>query len=1096
MSTTKIGLGTDTLGDAPNEDPATSKTAIGPSVASSPHEERIPSRGSVGPSTRESAPTVGSGSAPVGQPSRGDSIGRFVVLGLLGSGGMGNVYSAYDPHLDRKVAIKLLHAEIAQTNAANACTRLLREAQAMAKINHPNVIDVHETGTFGEQVYVAMEFADAGTLRSWLKAQPRPLRDIVELFVQAGRGLAAAHAAGLVHRDFKPDNVLLAKDGSVRVTDFGLVSVMNDAAATKRAITADPLPRVDLDQPLAPLSQSNITPLSQDLTRTGSIMGTPSYMSPEQFTGGEATAQTDQFAFCVALYEALYRQRPFAGDTYTELSTNVVFGEVRPPPKGAKVPAWLRRMLLRGLARKPEDRHPSMNALLAALARDPARRRRTAVAVAMPIAVVAAAGALYAFGPKRGAECSTGGDRVGAVWNDDRRAALEAAFTASKRPLAAAWFASASRQLDAWTRAWQDAYTDACEATRVRGDQSEHLLDLRMQCLARRLDDTRATIDQIAAGGPEAIDKALDAVHALPSVAPCNDTGALLAAVPPPDEEVTRARVAAVRSEIGDARALEKLGRYKPAAAAAEVAMSAARATGYAPAIAEAGVVAGQIQYDLGNQGASDTLREALHVAAQAGDDATMLDAAAWLVFTLSVQKSEYAGAQEIAGLAEAVAQHAKPPVEKQVRLEEAIAMLEFERGHSADSQARLEKALALAAPLGDDHEATLTTLGQLATVLMKRGKLEDARKAYERVLASRERTYGKDHPDVATALNDVGNVYRRESKYDDAKRVYQRALEIRIAALGPNHPEVGTTLNNLGTFYGEVGDRAQAKQSYERALAIWQKTYGDNSVELVPALANLGQLAVDSGDFAAAHSYLERSVALMEAAQGKDGSGLVDLLTNLGALQEAERDHDKALATYQRAQKIAEKAYGSDNTDVADLLANEAVIYKAQKKLPEAAELESHVLHVYESHLGADHPRVGMILTNLASLDDARGDHKAALAAYQRSLAIFEAKFGKDHSYVSYPLLGIGQEIEELQRPADAVPYYERAIAIRTAAHMRPDQLGEARLALGLTLGKLPGAANRARAKTEVTQALAELQQGGGADNIAEAKHWLATHR
>ncbi|HEY1554448.1 MAG TPA: serine/threonine-protein kinase [Kofleriaceae bacterium] len=1072
MSTTKIGLGTDvTIGD--DQDPATSQTII-------------PSQ-----SARDSAPTVGSGAAPIGQPARGDSIGRFVVLGLLGSGGMGNVYSAYDPHLDRKVAIKLLHAEIAQTNAANACTRLLREAQAMAKINHPNVIKVHETGTFGDQVYVAMEFADGGTLRAWLKLKQRPVSDVLELFVQAGRGLAAAHAAGLVHRDFKPDNVLLAKDGSVRVTDFGLVSVMNDG--TQRPPTVEPLQPIDAD---VPLSQSNSTPLSQDLTRTGSIMGTPSYMSPEQFTGGEATATADQFAFCVALYEALYRQRPFAGDTYGELATNVVFGEVRAAPKRAKVPSWLRRVVLRGLARKPEDRHASMTALIAALARDPARRRRTATIAAMPIAVVAVGGALYALSPARGAECATGADRTSAVWNDGTRAALDGAFRASRRPLAPAWSAAAQHQLDDWMHDWQGGYADACEATRVRGEQSEHLLDLRMQCLTRRLDEARATIEQIQAGGPEAVDHALQALHALPSVAPCADTSALLASVPPPDEQIERARVAAVRSQIGDARALEKLGRYKPAAAAAAVAMSAARATGYGPAIAEAGVLTGQIQYDLGDNHASDSLRDALHVAAAAGDDATVIDASAWLVFTLTVQKSDYAPAEEIAGLAEAVAKHANPPLDKQVRLQDAIGMLESKRGHSAEAQARYEKALTLAAPLGEDHEATLTTLNQLATVLMQRGKLEDARKAYERVLASRERTFGKDHPDVASALNNVGNVYRREGKYDDAKRAYQRALEIRVAALGPDHPEVGTTLNNLGTFHSEIGKRDLAKQDYERALAIWKKAFGDNSDELVPALSNLGQLAIDSGDFKAAHQNLERARDLIEAAQGKDGAGLVDILTNIGALEQDEHQLDTALATFQRAQKIAEKAYGPDNTDVADLLANEATIYKAKKQYPEASELEDHVLHVYQSHFGPDHPRVGMILSNIGSLDDARGQHPQALDAYQKALAIFEAKLGKDHAYVSYPLLGIGEELVAMQRAGDAMPYYERALAIREGAHMRPDQLGEARLALGETRGKLAGAANRAKAKTEVTAALAELKASGEADNIAEAKAWLASHR
>src|SRR6185312_13531713 len=173
----------------------------------------------------------------------------------------------------------------------DAHTRLLREAQAMAKIHHPNVIVVHEVGTLGEQVYLAMEFADGGTLRDWLTAERRDQREILGAFAQAGRGLAAAHAVGLVHRDFKPDNVLLSQDGTARVTDFGLVGVVSE----KEHDTQESEPP---EHPTGELGRSGATPLTADLTQTGAIMGTPRYMAPEQFRGVPATERTDQFAFC------------------------------------------------------------------------------------------------------------------------------------------------------------------------------------------------------------------------------------------------------------------------------------------------------------------------------------------------------------------------------------------------------------------------------------------------------------------------------------------------------------------------------------------------------------------------------------------------------------------------------------------------------------------------------------------------------------------------------------------------------------------------------------------------------------------------------
>ncbi len=1071
MSKTKVGLGTDETRQDLTD--ATDETLL--------------SKDSPGPS-RSSAPTVGKATAQAGEPQRGDSIGRFVVLGVLGQGGMGLVYSAYDPHLDRKVAIKLLRAEAIRSSGLDARARLLREAQAMAKINHPNVITVHEVGELGDQVYLAMEFADGGTLKSWLKREKRTLRDILEVFRDAGRGLAAAHAAGLVHRDFKPDNVLLASDGSVRVTDFGLVSVLQQQPSSdkpERAAT-DPGPR-----PSSSLSSS--TPLSQDLTRTGSIMGTPTYMAPEQFAGTDSTARTDQFAFCIALYEAVYGMRPFAGLTYQALSANVLLDRQAPVPKGVHVPSWLRKVLLRGLAHDAADRYPSMDALLAALARDPARRRRTALVLAAPAACVALAAGIVMLRPSADSACGAGSERVGAIWNPQRRAQLKAAFDASGRPHAAASFERATQMLDTWTKSWQAGYVEACRATRTRGEQSEHLLDLRMQCLSQRLDDASATVDLLAAGGKDAVDKALSALVALPQLDPCADTSALLAAVPPPEQQLARVQVGAVRAQLNNARALQRLGRYKPAFDAARAALEAARATNYAPVIGEAGVLVGQIQYDLGDKASVDTLRDAMHVAAAGGDSPTMLDAAAWLVFTLTVQTSQYDLAQEVGGLGESVAKHAQPPVETQVRLQDAIGMLEASRGHAAEAQARYEKALVLAAPLGEEHAATLTTLNQLATVLMKRGKLEDARKAYERVLAAREKAFGKDHPDVAGALNNVGNVYRRQSKFDDAKRVYLRALEIREKALGPDHPEVGTTLNNLGTFYSETGDHVAAKQSLERALAIWEKAYGPNSVELVPALSNLGQEAATEGSFDRAKAQYERALALVEAAQGKDGAGTIDLLTNLGALAQDQHKDDEALAIFKRAEKNAIKAYGPDHSDVADVLANEATIYKRKKQFAEAAELDTHVLHIYEKTFGPDHPRVAMLLNNLGELQDARGEHQAALESFQKSLAIFEGKLGKDHEAVSYPLAGIGEQLEALKKPADAIPYYERALAIRTAKNMRPEQVGEIRLALGEAQAQLPG--GRVKGKETVKAALAELEKGGDKDNVAEAKKWLASH-
>jgi formylglycine-generating enzyme required for sulfatase activity/tRNA A-37 threonylcarbamoyl transferase component Bud32 len=305
----------------------------------------------------------------------GARIGRYLIIERVGSGAMGVVYGAYDPELDRKIALKLLKGrELGQEDAARA--RLLREAKAMARLAHQNVIAVHDVGVVDGQVFLAMEFLGGGTLKSWLAARPRRWREVLDVFIAAGRGLAAAHAAGLVHRDFKPENVLLDKEGRPRVVDFGLAREATAAPDGSGAVTLAAAER----------SGSHL----ETLTRTGAIMGTPAYMAPEQITGEPTDERTDQFSFCVALYEALYGERPFRGESLLRLLHNVTEGELEPTPGDREVPAWIRRALLRGLRPDPAQRWASMAPLITALEDDPAARHRRRLLAGTAVALVLA----------------------------------------------------------------------------------------------------------------------------------------------------------------------------------------------------------------------------------------------------------------------------------------------------------------------------------------------------------------------------------------------------------------------------------------------------------------------------------------------------------------------------------------------------------------------------------------------------------------------------------------------------------------------------------------------------------------------------------
>jgi formylglycine-generating enzyme required for sulfatase activity len=316
---------------------------------------------------------------------KGAQIGRYVIVESVGSGAMGVVYGAYDPELDRKVALKLLKPGHGAKETARE--RLLREAKAMARLQHPNVVAVHDVGVFEGRVFLAMEFLGAGTIKSWLAEKPRTWREIVKVFAAAGRGLAAAHAAGIVHRDFKPDNVLLDKDGRPRVVDFGIARESGVVESEIDQATNDIALEADARE------SSGGRPLLT-LTKTGVLVGTPAYMAPEQFMGERSDERTDQFSFCVALYEALYGERPFAGDDMLSISLNVTQEQLRPLPRDRGVPAWVRRVIIRGLRADPSARWPTMAALITALERDPVTRRRrlatgwgTAVVLVATVAV-------------------------------------------------------------------------------------------------------------------------------------------------------------------------------------------------------------------------------------------------------------------------------------------------------------------------------------------------------------------------------------------------------------------------------------------------------------------------------------------------------------------------------------------------------------------------------------------------------------------------------------------------------------------------------------------------------------------------------------
>jgi tRNA A-37 threonylcarbamoyl transferase component Bud32/tetratricopeptide (TPR) repeat protein len=822
--------------------------------------------------------------------SRGESVGRFVLVSLLGRGGMGEVYAAYDPELDRKVAVKILRARSADGEA-----RLLREAQAIAKLQHPNVVVVYDVGKFRDTVFIAMEFVDGETLGHWMKEEARPWRETLRIFQAAGRGLDAAHALGMVHRDFKPDNVMLTKDGQVRVMDFGLARQVDDGAdeiiVGAAAVDARPDAAPEATMPLGqgvvtvPVPPAE-TPgaggyLKLKLTQTGEQVGTPAYMAPEQFAAQRSDARTDQFSFCVALYEALYGQRPFAGDTVLTIMASVAEGAVRPAPEKARVPSWIRRVLLRGLATNPEVRFPSMQALLAALESDPsARRRRWALAV---LGVAAVGGVTFAasrIGAGRGALCLGGGARLAGIWESGdapsaRKGSIHAAFSKGGKSYAAGAYTGAARLLDEYVGRWTAMYRDTCEATVVRGEQSAEVLDLRMACLNERLENLRALTDVFANADDGVVQNAVSGAGALPRLDACADVAALRTVVKPPRDSATARRVDAERAELARVIALRDSGQCGAAEKRVAPLIENVRAVGYQPLLAE-------------------VLQGAGAIGKFCGDPAVAVDRL----------KGSYAAA--VAGRLDAVA----PEVAA------GVALLAFNR--LGDSKQTLEWV-----PIA---RASFNRLGHAdpveAPVLFAEGTLEGAERNFVAMIAKvrqahaiTARAFGVDHPFALEGLMTIGDALLTADRVEEALATDRDALERAARVYGPSHSVVAAVASNMGEALNRLGRFSEARVSFERALTVWREI-GAGEFLRSYGLTGLGKTFLGAGNPGDAVAPLEGAVAARVATKAAPSLLGESRFALARALWSRSSDRPRALSLAGQARAD----YGSDPKAVAEI--------------------------------------------------------------------------------------------------------------------------------------------------------------------------------
>jgi len=827
-------------------------------------------------------------------------LGRYAVLGTLGQGGMGVVLRAYDRELDRPVALKVLRRELGKHHTI----RLRREAQAMAKLSHPNVVQVYEVGEIDGQTFVAMELVKGKTPHEWLQQAPRPdWRACVRLFVQLGAGLAAAHDRGLVHRDFKPGNAIIDDKGRARVLDFGLARQAGDDGGGDDGGDDEPTSVSHRTQP----AEHEPVPLEVSITTTGAVLGTPAYMPPEQMAGARADARSDQFSFCVSLFEAVYGERPFEGSSMAALMVSMKRGTVRSPPKRSKVPAALRKALLRGLAIDPAKRWPSMVALLEQLRSlvDPRRGRWLALAVGVGLLAIGGGLGVDRFAAWA-SRCSGARAQLDGIWDEARKREVQAAILGTELAYAPGTWERVEQRLDEHTDAWIDQHTEVCEATAVRGEQSEEVQALRMGCLHERRSHVRATVDVLARADAEVAEHAVQAVASLPGLSRCADVDALRAEVPPPEDPAVAEQVNALRERLIAAKAKEKAGKPLEGLAVAEAVVTEAKTLDYEPLMARAWLLQGALQANTGDyEGALATLRPAYDAAVARRMTSEAADAAITLVYILGYELARHDEARRWAEHADPLSRadgtdHARAGY---VSILGAVAASE---GKYDEARGYFERALAI---LEEALEPDLLTIARpltnLGNVAELQGRFDEARDIHQRVLAIFEKALGPDHPHVAGVLNNLGNVAESQGKLDEARDFLERALAIDEKALGPDHPDVANPLNNLGNVVYSQGKLDEARDLYQRALAIREKALGPDHPQVASLLGNLGNLAEAQGKLDEARDLHVRALAIYEKAVAPDHPSVAYPLCGLGRVLLGLAEPIEALRLLERALAI-----------------------------------------------------------------------------------------------------------------------------------------------------------------------------------------------
>ncbi|MEM6990137.1 MAG: serine/threonine-protein kinase [Myxococcota bacterium] len=897
---------------------------------------------------------LGESEALEDRETRGRMLGRYVLLDQLGVGGTGEVFVAYDPELDRRVAVKRLHAG---TEVA-----LVREARLLATLNHPNVVTVHDVGVDDGRAYLAMELVEGEDLARWLAHEhAHSWVELVAIVVAAAAGLTAAHGAGIVHGDVKPANILVGKDGRVLVSDFGVA---------RRGT------RPDGDG------------------QEGGTAGTPRYMAPEQHRGDAPDARSDVYSLGVTAWEALFSDLPFrvvaplpspAAGTTAGASFHSPTGrgtgpaalldlleakEQGPPdaPNDRRgVPAKTVDALRRALAPEPGDRFESVAAFAQALAADDTGGRGPQMLVGAAVVAVAAVAGWAVLTEREDARCTGANDEVAVAWGaSQRQAVLAAADTLGPRwPAATATLVVDG--LDRYADEWAEMHRANCVATTIRGEQAAEDMKVRARCLARARTELAATADLLADADPEIARRAPDMVAALPGVAQCRDVVSIEASVGHPTDPELAAAVEEIREAFGRGTTVSRAGRHQEARRLLEPLAERAEGLAYGPLLVEMAPGYGfAVERGGDHERAEEIWKRAVALGVEAGPPLPAAQAAARLVHHYTKQDARYDEAKVYAAI-----------------------------------------AVSLARRGGNGTAVEAFALNRRGSLRLDQSEFEAAEADLMEALALWKRVRPPDHPDIAMGLTSLGNLHYDRGDLEAAETFHQQSLEVMSSAFGPKHPQLAVALDNLGRIDERRGNYAAALEKSERALALMEPALGPDHIGVAGVLTNMAETLGRLGRAEEAEATHRRALSIVEAVRGPEHVQVGRLLNNIGVVELRKQDFAAAEATFVRGLKIVEASLGEAHPDVTRTLMNLAITVASQGRLSEAAETLRRALALREAHLPAGHRDIASTLGNLGLVELMLEEYVAATEHFERALAIRDAGGAepKDRAFETFGL-------------------------------------------------------------------------------------------